>query len=125
MRILRTKEFWIAWGIATLIIVLLYNILKPNNDAINRELKRLKQENQMLKKNIDSTYLVIKNLEALKSQSDIKIAALEADAVRQVKEVSDLNMKIKSIKKKYEQANNHTANFTSLDIQRYFSDSLK
>jgi uncharacterized membrane protein YhiD involved in acid resistance len=124
MKILRTKEFWIAWGIATLLIILLYIIFKPNNDKINREIKRLKQENKMLKKNNDSIYLVIKSIEELENQSDIKISILEADAVRQSKEVSDLNIKIKSIKNKYEKANNHTANFTSIDIQRYFSDSL-
>jgi uncharacterized membrane protein YhiD involved in acid resistance len=102
MKILRTKEFWIAWGIATLLIILLYIIFKPNNDKINREIKRLKQENKMLKKNNDSIYLVIKSIEELENQSDIKISILEADAVRQSKEVSDLNIKIKSIKNKYE-----------------------
>jgi len=124
MKILRTKQFWIAWGVSTLVIILLYNLFRPNNDAINLELKRLNRENEMLQKNNDSIYLVIKNLEVLKNQSDIKISVLEVNAVRQIKEVRDLNIKIKSIKKKYEQAINHTANFSSLDIQRYFADSL-
>jgi uncharacterized protein HemX len=124
MKILRTKEFWIAWGIATLLIVLLYMIFKPNNDKINREIKRLKQENKMLEKNNDSIYQVIKSLEILKYQSDTKISVLESNAKVKQKEIIDLNYKIKSIQKKYEQALNHTANFSSIDIQRYFADSL-
>ena len=124
MKILRTKEFWIAWGIATLLIVLLYMIFKPNNDKINREIKRLKQENKMLEKNNDSIYQVIKSLEILKYQSDTKISVLESNAKIKQKEIIDLNYKIKSIQKKYEQALNHTANFSSIDIQRYFADSL-
>jgi hypothetical protein len=124
MKILRTKEFWIAWGIATLLIVLLYMIFKPNNDKINREIKRLKQENKILEKNNDSIYLVIKSLEILKYQSDTKISVLESNAKVKQKEIIDLNYKIKSIQKKYEQALNHTANFSSIDIQRYFADSL-
>jgi hypothetical protein len=79
----------------------------------------------MLEKNNDSILLVIRNIEILKIESDTKISVLEINAVRQSKEVSDLNKKLKSIKDKYEQAINHTANFSSLDIQRYFSDSLK
>jgi hypothetical protein len=118
------KKILILLGISTLVIILLYIILNPSNDAINRELKILKQENKILKKNNDSIYLVIKSIEQLENQSDIKISILEADVVRQSKEVNDLNIKIKSIKKKYEKAINNTANFTSLDIQRYFSDSL-
>jgi len=125
MKILRTKQFWIAWGVSTLLIILLYNLFKPNNDAINIEIKRLKHENEMLEKNNDSILLVIRNIEILKIESDTKISVLEINAVRQSKEVSDLNKKLKSIKDKYEQAINHTANFSSLDIQRYFSDSLK
>lgn len=124
MKILRTKEFWISWGIATLLIVLLYMIFKPNNDKINREIKRLKQENKMLEKNNDSIYQVIKSLEILKYQSDTKISVLESNAKVKQKEIIDLNYKIKSIQKKYEQALNHTANFSSIDIQRYFTDSL-
>lgn len=124
MKILRTKEFWIAWGIATLLIILLYMIFKPNNDKINREIKRLKQENKMLEKNNDSIYQVIKSLEILKYQSDTKISVLESNAKVKQKEIIDLNYKIKSIQKKYEQALNHTANFSSIDIQRYFADSL-
>ena len=125
MKILKSKEFWIAWAFTVVLLLCLYYFFKPSNSEINREIKRLKQENKELAKKNDSIYLVISNLENLKKQSDAKIALLESDAARQEKEVSDLNAKIKSIKKKYDKANNHTTNFTSVDIQRYFADSLK
>jgi uncharacterized protein HemX len=111
-------------ALPSIIILGLFYLLKPNNSEINKELKRLKQENQILEKKNDSIFSVIKNLEQLKSKADEKISQLEAEEVKQEKEVTELNAKINSIKKKYEKANAHSTNFTSADIQRYFTDSL-
>ena len=111
-------------ALPSIIILGLFYLLKPNNSEINKELKRLKQENQILEKKNDSIFSVIKNLEQLKSKADEKISQLEAEEVKQEKEVTELNAKIKSIKKKYEKANAHSTNFTSADIQGYFTDSL-
>jgi len=111
-------------ALPSIIILGLFYLLKPNNSEINKELKRLKQENQILEKKNDSIFSVIKNLEQLKSKADEKISQLEAEEVKQEKEVTELNAKIKSIKKKYEKANSHSTNFTSADIQGYFTDSL-
>lgn len=123
MKTLKSSAFWIGL-LPSVVIIGLFYILKPNNREINRELKRLKQENKILQKKNDSIFSVVKNLEGLKLKADEKIAELEAEEMKQEKEVAELNSKIKSIKKKYEKANTHSNNFTTADIQRYFTDSL-
>jgi hypothetical protein len=123
MKTLKSSAFWIGL-LPSIVIIGLFYILKPNNREINRELKKLKQENKILQKKNDSIFSVVKNLEVLKLKSDEKILQLEEEEMKQEKEVAELNGKIKSIRKKYEKANTHSTNFTTADIQRYFTDSL-
>lgn len=112
-------------ALPSIIILGLFYLLKPNNSEINKELKRLKQENELLQKKNDSIFYVIKGIESLKLKADERISQLELQEDKKEKEIAELNGKIKFIKNKYEKANNHAANYTSVDIQRYFADSLR
>lgn len=123
MKTLKSSAFWLGM-LPSVVIIGLFYILKPNNGELNKELRRLKQENKMLQKKNDSIFVVIKGIEGLKLKADEKIAQLELEEKKQQNEIVELNSKIKSIKKKYEKANTHSDNFTTADIQRYFTDSL-
>ena len=57
-------------------------------------------------------------------ESDLKIKGLEKSEAYHQSKVDMLDDKLKQLKKKYEQANTHSANFGSADIKRYFADSL-
>jgi predicted nuclease with TOPRIM domain len=82
--------------------------LKFKNDSLLLANRKLAQSNDSLKNNIDKSTLVIETLN--KKDGTYK------------EKVGQLNIKIQSLKVKYEEANNHANNFGSLDIQRYFSE---
>jgi len=116
----------ILFMLPTLIILSLFFLLNPyRNKELNAEIKKLKQENKILIKKNDSIYSSIRNLDFLKKQSDIKISEYQNQEAEQQKRLSKLNNDLNNLKKKYEKANNHAANFSSADIQRYFTDSIK
>jgi len=78
----------------------------------------------MLKKQNDSIFVSIKGMEKLKDNADQKIALLEKDEARQTEQLNSVNAKLTQLKHKYEKASNHSANFSSDDVKRYFTDSL-
>jgi DNA helicase IV len=111
-------------ALPSIIIISLFYVFKPNNGEINKQLKALKEENKMLKKQNDSIFVSIKQLDKLKDEADQKIALLEKDEARQTEQLKSVNTKLTQLKHKYEKASNHSANFSSDDVQRYFTDSL-
>jgi predicted nuclease with TOPRIM domain len=82
--------------------------LQLKNDSLLLANSKLAQSNDSLKNNIEKSNLVIETLN--KKDETYK------------EKVGQLNIKIQSLKGKYEEANNHANNFGSLDIQRYFSE---
>jgi predicted nuclease with TOPRIM domain len=82
--------------------------LQLKNDSLLFANQKLAKYNDSLKNNIDKSTLVIETLN--KKDGTYK------------EKVVELNNKIQSLKGKYEEANNHANNFSSLDIQRYFSE---
>jgi DNA helicase IV len=111
-------------ALPSIIIISLFYVLKPNNGEVNKQLKALQEENKLLKKQNDSIFVSIKGMEKQKEQSDQKIAILEKDETRQMEQLKSVNTKLTQLKHKYEKASNHSANFSSDDVQRYFTDSL-
>jgi len=82
--------------------------LKLKNDSLLFANQKLEKSNDSLKNNIEKSTLVIGTLN--KKDGTYK------------EKVGQLNIKIQTLKGKYEEANNHANNFGSLDIQRYFSE---
>jgi len=82
--------------------------LKLKNDSLLFANQKLEKSNDSLKNNILKSALVIETLN--KKDGTYK------------EKVGQLNIKIQTLKGKYEEANNHANNFGSLDIQRYFSE---
>lgn len=109
----------------TIILLGLFFLLKPNNKEINQEIKNLKEQNKILYNRNDSIFYQIQAIEKEKEKSEKRIKEIENLEELQRKRLQDLNVEIKNLKKKYEKANNHAANFSSADIQRYFADSLE
>jgi chromosome segregation ATPase len=111
-------------ALPSIIIISLFYILKPNNEDFKKQIKSLQEENKMLKKQNDSIFVSIKGMEKLKDDADQKIALLEKDEARQTQQLNSVNSKLTQLKSKYEKASNHSANFSSDDVKKYFTDSL-
>jgi hypothetical protein len=109
----------------SVIIISLFYILKSNNSADNKKLNELKINNIILQNKNDSIFLVIQSLEKLKIQADLNIEKLRNQEKINIEKINSINLKLKNIKYKYEKASNHSDNFSSVDVQRYFSDSLR
>ena len=97
-------------------------MLVLSKSSFNSDIKQLRQKNdsllivnQKLAKSNDS---ISKSL----AKSDFVIESLNKKDYLLKEKVSQLNIKIQSLKGKYEEANNHANNFGTLDIQRYFSE---
>lgn len=84
------------------------SILEAKNQAIEDSNKVLKAQREVLLDSIHSIELQISALEELEHDLYVKNEQLEA--------------KIKKLKSKYEAASNHSANYTTDSIKRYFSD---
>lgn len=92
---------------------------------LNSEIKSLKKENASLKLKNDSIFLNIKKLELQASVLDKQIIDLKNSEADYVLKLNMVNKEISKIKTKYEKANSHSNNFTTTQIQQYFSDSLE
>lgn len=97
-------------------------MLVLSKSSFNSDIKELIKKNdsllivnQKLSKSNDS----ISNSLA---KSDFVIESLNKKDYLLKEKVSQINIKIQSLKGKYEEANNHANNFGTLDIQRYFSE---
>ena len=111
-------------ALPSIIIISLFYVLKPNNGEINKQIKELQEENKILKKKNDSIFVSIEQLDKLKEEAYQKIALLENEEARQAEQLKSVNSKLTQLKTKYEKASNHSANFSSDDVKRYFTDSL-
>lgn len=110
--------------IVLVVSVLLYLSLSSNSEYQDEQIKNLKKQNELLSKKNDSIFLMINGFKLLVLESDLKIKGLEQTEAYHKSKVDALDEKLKQLKKQYEQANNHSANFGSADIKRYFADSL-
>ena len=97
-------------------------MLVLSKSSYNSDIKQLRQKNdsllivnQKLAKSNDS---ISKSL----AKSDFVIESLNKKDYLLKEKVSQLNIKIQSLKGKYEEASNHANNFGTFDIQRYFSE---
>ena len=91
--------------------------IKEEIKALNQKNDSLRKENSILNENI------VANQKLLKS-SDEKIVELKKEDETLKSKVKTLNNNITNLKTNYEKANSHSNNFSTIDIQRYFSDSL-
>jgi predicted nuclease with TOPRIM domain len=108
----------------SIIIVSLFFIFfySPNNKEAKRQIKELTILNKRLQKANDSILVKIEyyNLDLDRSNEIIQ-SLYKEDAILKDK-VLLLNSELKTLKSKYEKANNHSNNFSSNDIKRYFSN---
>lgn len=93
-------------------------------DNIDEAIKEYKAENDSLKL-VNNQILenIVWYNQKLK-ESDESIKNLTNNGNLMLNRLSSMSNQINKLKAEYEKANNHAANFTSIDIQRYFADSL-
>jgi predicted RNase H-like nuclease (RuvC/YqgF family) len=91
--------------------------IKEEIKALNAKNDSLRLANKVLKENIIAN-------EKLLTSSDIKIQELKKEDENLKSKVKTLNNNISNLKQNYEKANSHSNNFSTIDIERYFSDSL-
>jgi predicted nuclease with TOPRIM domain len=84
------------------------SVLEAKNQALEDSNKVLKSQREALLDSIHLVELQISSLEELEHDLSVKNDQLES--------------KIKNLKSKYESANNHSVNYTTDSIKRYFSD---
>lgn len=89
------------------------------------KIEQLDKQNEMLKKQNDSIYLVINGLEIEKRVSKEYIMRLSGEQEQLSQRLESINKKYKNLKGEYDKAKNYAANFTSDSIRRYFADSLR
>jgi predicted RND superfamily exporter protein len=113
--------------LAFLIILLLigfyffYNFRVSSNSKIDKLLKENEEliiENMRLDSSIYENQLLI-----IKKSNEI--AGLTDKDLGLQKDVKKLENKIKNLKSDYEKANNHADNFSSDQLSKYFTDSLR
>jgi len=108
-----------------IIFYLFYYFLSSNNKSLDNQLKMLKEENKILSKKNDSIYNVIGNLEELKAESDKKISSFQKEGDELKSKIDKVTVQLNNFKNKYEKAIHHSDNFSSSDIQSYFTDSIR
>jgi peptidoglycan hydrolase CwlO-like protein len=107
----------------SVIILSLWYILVPNG-KYRDEIKQLNAKNDSLRNlNVGLRANIEANQKLLVS-SDNKIDILKKEDELLKSKVKTLNTTISKLKTNYEKANSHSNNFSTIDIQRYFSDSL-
>jgi chromosome segregation ATPase len=107
----------------SIILISCWYILVPGG-RIKEEIKVLNQKNDSLRKqNSILNENIVANEKLLKS-SDEKIVELKKEDENLKSKVKILNNNISNLKQNYEKANSHSNNFSTIDIERYFSDSL-
>jgi hypothetical protein len=113
--------------ILVLILILLLGIFYFIHNLKERDKKisdLISKNRELLKDNdrLDSL-IYLNNVEIVKKSNEI--AGLKGKDLDLQADVSKLENKIKSLKINYEKANHHADNFSSDQISRYFSDSLR
>ena len=114
----------VVLGLLFFLFVVIYkfgSLLGENKTKI----EQLDKQNEMLKKQNDSIYLVINGLEIERRVSKEYIIRLSGEQEQMAQRVEAINKKYQNLKGQYEKAKNHAANFNSADIRRYFADSLR
>jgi len=108
--------------ILILIVVYFFYNLQVSSSA---KIQALLKENEQLmddNRRLDSS--IYENQLAIIRKSN-EIAGLTDKDLELQKDVKTLQNKIKNLKSDYEKANNHADNFSSDQLSRYFTDSLR
>lgn len=109
--------------ISLLVLFLFYFIY--NLKERDKKILGLMKENQELLQDNDrlDSLIYYTNVEIVKKSNEIHgLKDLEIELQANVKTIEN---KIKNLKSNYEKANNHADNFSSDQLSRYFSDSLR
>ena len=103
------------------IYYLFFHGLSSNDDKI----KAYRLQNDSLKKATDSILLSEKKYQEKLNQQDTFINKQKEAMSLYENKISKVNDKISFLKYNYEQANTHANNFSSVELQRYFADSIR
>lgn len=108
----------------TIIILSFFYIFTQGDydEKAKDEIKKLKLENQGLKKTNDSIFATIKTFEDDISKQDEIISHLFNEQESFYKTLDSLDLALTKTKQKYEKATNHSNNFSSTEISKYFSN---
>lgn len=95
-------------------------------DAINDDkIEAYRLQNDSLKKATDSILLSEKKYQEKLNQQDTFINKQKEEMSVYKNKIAKVNDKISFLKYNYEQANTHANNFSSVELQRYFADSIR
>jgi septal ring factor EnvC (AmiA/AmiB activator) len=118
-----TKAFFLSVLPSTLIIVLYFTLFHtPASDETKKEIKSLKQQNALLKKENDSIIKSIIYQEKEIAKGEEIILQLSTEKQTLYDNLDSINKKIQNNQKQYDNANRHADNYSSNDIKRYFSN---
>jgi archaellum component FlaC len=108
-------------GAIAFLSVFLFEKFFKNTDKEVQDLLRKNEEIVKENKRLDS---LSNTFHAELEKRDYLIENFNNQDRSLIEKVSTIDNQIKSLKTGYEKANNHADNFGSIDIQRYFADSL-
>jgi uncharacterized coiled-coil DUF342 family protein len=108
----------------SIIIISLFFIFfyTPSNREAKKKIQELNLMNKRLQKANDSIQNEIVSFQEDLQKSDEIIESLFQEENVLKDKILKLNSQLTNIKSKYEKANNHSNDFNSNDIKRYFSD---
>lgn len=113
---------WLITIIPSILVLLFVWILKPGNSEIRKEIKALNKQNDSLKTANKLIFTKINEYQVKIEDANEKISELKNIDANYQYIIKDINKKMSDLKSQYEKANNHSTNFTSADIQGYFSN---
>jgi archaellum component FlaC len=111
--------------IIIVLILVSYLFIEKNIKPTDKKIQDYLSQNDSLKKATDSILKIEKQYENQLSQQDAIINSQKEQMINFDKKISQVNDKITILKYSYEAANNHANNFSSIELQRYFADSIR
>jgi predicted nuclease with TOPRIM domain len=117
------KKYLIQF-LPSIIIISLFFIFfySPSNKEAKKQIKELNLLNKRLGKANDSILVQINKYESDLNKSDEIIKSLFEEDAKLKDKMININSQLTTLKSKYEKANNHSNDFNSIDIERYFSN---
>lgn len=118
-----TKAFFLTILPSALILVLYYTLIHtPQSDEAKKQIKSLKEQNEVLKKQNDSILKSIVQQQEDINRSEEIIGELNEQKEQLYQNLDSVNKKIQKNQTQYDHANRHADNYSSNDIRRYFSN---
>ncbi len=93
-----------------------------DTNTIDDKIQELNRQNDSLRIVNNMIFSKINEYQVQLEDANKKITELKDIDANYQYIIKDINKKMTDLKSQYEKANNHSSNFTSTDIQRYFSD---